>query len=107
MANKQETPKAKANTKFAGQRHNVRKRVVTMRTRKLMSWAAIAAELEVAPRTARRIFQEAKGEHTHHDHLPNKGGRFPTTATPADPALVVLPGDGTINEWVKVGTPAE
>lgn len=86
-------------------RHNARKRVVTMRTKKLMSWAAIAAELEVAPRTARRLFQEAMGEHTHHDHLPNKGGRFPTTAVPADPKLVVLPGDGSVNEWHKVVAP--
>ena len=97
------TPAKKAaKGKFAGNRHNVRKRVVTMRTKKLMSWADIAAELEVAPRTARRIFQEAMGEHQHHDHLPGKGGRFPTTAVPADPKAVVLPGNGAINTWVKV-----
>lgn len=102
MAKNTETPKANKNAKFAGQRHNVRKRVVSMRTKKLMSWADIAAELEVAPRTARRIFQEAKGEHQHHDHLPNKGGRFPTTSHLVDAeAKPVLVGDGSINAWTR------
>jgi hypothetical protein len=84
----------------ANQRKNISKRVVTMRTRKLMSWAAIGAEIGCAPRTARKLFQEARGEHQHHDHLPNKGGRFPTTSylLSADTAPV-LPGNGSNNEW--------
>ena len=87
-------------------RANISKQVVQMRTRKLMSWAAIGAEFGVAPRTARRLFQEAKGDHQHHDHLPNKGGRFPTTAVPAEQGKVRLAGNGAINTWVRPdGTP--
>lgn len=86
-----------------GNRNNLRKRVVRMRTKELMSWAAIGNELGVAPRTVRRLFQEQVGEHQHHDHLPNKGGRFPTTAVPADPKAVVLSGQsGKVNKWVPL-----
>lgn len=89
-----------------GQRHNLRKRVVKLRTKELLSWAEIGNQLGVAPRTVRRLFQEQVGAHQHHDHLPNKGGRFPTTAVPADTKAVVLTGDGTVNTWVPLA-PAE
>lgn len=108
MSKQTKTTKSKTNgnTKFSGNRHNVRKRVVTMRTKKLMSWQQIADELEVAPRTARKLFQEQVGEHQHHDHLPNKGGRYPTTAVPTGDSTV-LPGDGSVNSWAKVGAESE
>ena len=96
-------------------RHNTIRRIVKLRTKDLLSWQDIAAMLEIAPRTARRLFQEAKGEHQHHDHLPGKGGRFPAGQYNADtqetivwlPDLEdgvapVLPGDGSVNPWYKV-----
>lgn len=95
--------------KFGSQRNNMRKKVYRLRTKGLLSWAAIAAELEVAPRTARTLFQEAAGTHQHHDHLPNKGGRFPSGQHTEDDTLIVffpeaeryLVGDGTHNAWFK------
>ncbi len=66
-----------ANRKFGSQRGNKRSQVVRMRTKDLMSWAQIGEALEIAPRTARRLFQEKAGAHTHHGLLPGKGGRLP------------------------------
>lgn len=89
-----------ANRKFGSNRHNISRKVVRLRTKDLLSWAEIAAILEIAPRTARKLFQERTGTHQHHDHLPNKGGRFPVEwATTAEQP--VLPGNGEINEWFK------
>jgi hypothetical protein len=87
--------------KFGKNRHNVGRKVVRLRTKDLLSWASIAAMLEISPRTARKLFQERVGEHQHHDHLPSRGGRFPNwwVTTAEQP---VLPGDGTVNEWEKV-----
>jgi len=53
----------------------VKAQVVRMRTKANMSWASIATELNIAPRTARRIFDEARGPGAHHGLLPGKGGR--------------------------------
>ncbi len=98
-----------SNAKFNGNRHNVRSKIVRMRTKDLMSWAAIAAELEIAPRTARRIFQEKVGEGQHHDHLPSKGGRFPAGKFVNEEFIVwtttaevpFLDGTGHVNDWFK------
>lgn len=51
------------------------KSIVSMRDKKQMSWAQIAATKGVAPRTARRLYNEVKGEGAHHGLLPGKGGR--------------------------------
>lgn len=49
---------------------------VTSKRNKGMAWRAIAADLEVAPRTVRRIFDEANGEGAHFaSRIPGKGGR--------------------------------
>lgn len=98
-----------------GRRHNTTRSIVSMRTKKLMSWRDIAAKLDIAPRTARRLFQEAMGEHQHHDHLPGKGGRFPAGQyNPKDETVTtwlpdldegeapVLEGDGSVSKWYKV-----
>lgn len=52
-----------------------RKFVVTQRDTKKLSWADIAEVLGVAPRTARRMYDEVKGEGAHHGLLEGKGGR--------------------------------
>jgi hypothetical protein len=65
----------KGNKKFGSQRGNKRSRVVGLRN-KGESWAAIAAELEIAPRTARRLYDEKVGEGAHFaSRIPGKGGR--------------------------------
>lgn len=74
------TTKNTGNKKFGAQRNNKRRSVVSMRDKRQMSWAAIAETLEVAPRTARRLYQEQKGTGTHHGLLPGKGGRRPVAA---------------------------
>jgi predicted DNA-binding transcriptional regulator YafY len=53
------------------------KRVVQLRDGKAAkSWKAIAQELEVSPRTVRRMYDEAKGEGAHFEsRLEGKGGR--------------------------------
>jgi hypothetical protein len=87
--------------KFGSNRHNISRKVVRMRTKDLMSWMSIAAELGISPKLARKLFQERTGEHQHHDHLQGKGGRFPrdwdTTAE-----VPYLPGKGQINDWFKL-----
>jgi hypothetical protein len=101
------------NAKFASNRTSVTKQVAAMRLNKFMSWADIAAELSVAPRTARRLFQERLGEHQHHDHLPSKGGRYPSgqfvnetivTWVPdiAEDEVPVLDNSRTVSTWVKL-----
>jgi hypothetical protein len=99
-ASKAKEKKMAANKKFGKNRFNTTRKVVRMRTKNLMSWAAIAAELEIAPRTARRLFQERSGAHQHHDHLPAKGGRFPAQWTTVE--TPVLPGNGSYNSWEKM-----
>jgi hypothetical protein len=63
------------NTSTGKRNPNERKRVVRMRDRDEMSWAAIAEALEIAPRTARRIYDEAKGDGAHFESRPLVGGR--------------------------------
>lgn len=99
--------------KFGSQRHNIRRKVVRMRLKDMLSWADIAAELDIAPRTARKLFQESEGEGQHHDHIPGKGGRFPAGKLNDDGVVVwaaeegvYLPGDGTHNVWFKTELPA-
>lgn len=67
MAAKKQTP--------AQKRAADRKKVVSMRDTKKTSWAVIAEAIGVAPRTARRIYDEVKGEGAHHGLLEGKGGR--------------------------------
>lgn len=59
--------------KFGSQRHNVRRKVVSMRN-KGASWVEIAEAIESAPRTARRIFDEAKGQGQHYFAEVGRGG---------------------------------
>lgn len=63
-------------TKAGTRNGNVLRQVTAMRNAG-NSWATIAAKLEIAPRTARRIFQEKNGAGSHHGLLPGKGGRRP------------------------------
>ena len=70
----------KFTTKTGARNGNVLKQVVNLRDKKEMSWAAIAAELDIAPRTARRLYQEKNGVGSHHGLLPGKGGRRPVVA---------------------------
>lgn len=90
-----------SNRKFGSNRHNVARKVVRLRTKELLSWQAIADQLDIAPRTARKLFQERTGEHQHHDHLPSKGGRFPAQWDVDAEVAPYLPGTGEINEWHK------
>lgn len=58
-------------------------KIVRMRTKSEMSWAAIGDELGIAPRTVRRIFDEAQGPEAHFaSRLPGKGGRTRATEAP-------------------------
>lgn len=98
--------------KFGSQRHNMAKKVYRLRTKKLMSWVAIGAEMDITPRMANRLFQEVAGKHQQHDHLPGKGGRFPSGRYTEDAIIVYVPtegaylaGDGTHNEWSKTEVP--
>lgn len=63
------------NKKFGAQRGNVRSKIVRMRTKDQMSWVDIAGELNIAPRTARRLFDEKMGDGAHFGLLDGKGGR--------------------------------
>lgn len=71
-----------ANKKFGSQRGNKARRVVSLRN-KGESWASIAADLDIAPRTARRLYDERQGQDAHFaSRIPGKGGRtrqVPTT----------------------------
>lgn len=72
-----------AEKKFGKNRHNITRKVTSMRNKRGLSWAEIAKELEIAPRTARRLFQEKNGVGSHHGLLPGKGGRRPVDAAAA------------------------
>lgn len=98
--------------KFGSNRNNIRRKVVRLRTKELMSWKDIATALDIAPRTARKLFQEAEGQGQHHDHIPGKGGRFPAGRLNDDGIVVwaaeegvYLTGDGTHNTWFKTELP--
>ena len=54
-----------------------RRTAVSMRDAKKnpASWAQIAAKLGVSAKTARRLYDEIKGEGAHHGLLEGKGGR--------------------------------
>lgn len=63
-------------TKTGGRQANIAKTVVARRDKKGQAWRTIAADLEVAPRTVRRIYDEVKGEGAHFaSRVPGKGGR--------------------------------
>lgn len=66
----------RSNKKVNGMlRHNARRKVVSLRDKHQQSWAEIGEALDIAPRTVRRLYDEAKGEGAHHHYLPGKGGR--------------------------------
>lgn len=71
--------KAPANKKFAtktGKRDpNVRRKVVSQRDKQNRSWRAIGADLGIAPRTVRAIYDEVKGAGAHFESRPLPGGR--------------------------------
>lgn len=75
MAASTTTTRKPANRKFGRNRFNTARKVTRMRNKDQMSWAEIGKALEIAPRTARRLFQEANGVGSHHGLLPGKGGR--------------------------------
>lgn len=79
-------------TTNAPARATTAEKVVNLRNVGLMSWAQIGAELGFAPRTARRLYQESQGEHSHHGLLPSKGGRLPKGYVTTDAAALVTPG---------------
>lgn len=74
------TVAAKINKVGKVTRANLRKMIVARRDKKQMSWAQIGAEFNIAPRTARRLYDEAKGEGAHYGLLQGKGGRRPVDA---------------------------
>lgn len=65
----------KFSTKAGTRQAKVMDRVVRLRDKNELSWVTIATELDIAPRTARRIYDERKGAGAHHGLLPGKGGR--------------------------------
>lgn len=69
--------KAPANRKFGSQRGNKRAQIVRLRTKENLSWAQIGTTLDIAPRTARRLFDEKMGDGAHVGLLLGKGGRRP------------------------------
>ena len=58
-------------------RKAVQTKVVNLRDKKQLAWAVIGQEVGVAPRTARRLYDEVKGAGAHVGLLPGKGGRRP------------------------------
>lgn len=71
----------KLTTKAGERQAKVLKQVTALRDSKGMSWAAIAKQLEVSPRTVRRIYDEANGEDAHFaSRIEGKGGRTRQTA---------------------------
>jgi hypothetical protein len=78
-------------------RETTAEKVVNLRNVGLMSWAQIGAELGFAPRTARRLYQESQGEHSHHGLLPSKGGRLPKGFVTTDAKALTAPGSAP---WV-------
>jgi hypothetical protein len=98
------TVKTTPATPAAPTRESVSQKVVNLRNVGLMSWAQIGAEVGVAPRTARRLYQESEGAHSHHGLLPGRGGRLPVGFVTTDEAALVKPGSGT---WVPRTDPAE
>lgn len=72
-----------AQTKQQPTRKAQQTKVVTMRDKQHKSWMTIGAELGVAPRTARRMYDEVKGEGAHHGLLEGKGGRSPVEKSAA------------------------
>lgn len=66
-------------------RKQIQTKVVNLRDKKAFSWVMIGNELGVAPRTARRLYDELKGAGAHHGLLEGKGGRRPV-AKPAPKA---------------------
>lgn len=64
----------KFTTKSGARNGNTLVKVTQMR-KAGQSWATIAAKLDIAPRTARRLYDEKNGAGSHHGLLPGKGGR--------------------------------
>lgn len=70
------TKASTGNKKFGSQRGNKRAQVVSLRNKKGMAWRAIAAQLDIAPRTARRLYDEKAGPGAHYEsRIAGKGGR--------------------------------
>lgn len=67
--------KATAKRVVGKDRTTAAKTVVNLRDKKHLSWGQIAVQLNVAPRTTRRMYDEVKGAGAHHGLLPGKGGR--------------------------------
>lgn len=65
----------KHTNKDGSRNKSVAKRIVRMRDKDNLSWRNIAAELEIAPRTVRRMYDEVKGEGAHFSSRPLVGGR--------------------------------
>lgn len=63
----------------AQERDRVRlaQRVVKARDKQHKSWLRIAADYNVSPGTARRLYDEVQGAGAHVGLLPGKGGRLP------------------------------
>lgn len=71
----------KFTTKTGARSSATAKKVVSLRDNKGLAWRAIAEQLEVAPRTVRRIYDEVKGEGAHFaSRLEGKGGRTQAAA---------------------------
>lgn len=68
-------------TKTGARSAAIAKKVVSLRDKKGLAWRAIASELEVAPRTVRRMYDEVKGEGAHFaSRIEGKGGRTQAAA---------------------------
>lgn len=59
------------------ERVRLAQRVVRARDKQHKSWLRIAADYEVSPGTARRLYDEVQGQGAHVGLLPGKGGRHP------------------------------
>lgn len=69
----------KFTTKTGTRNGNVLVKVTRLRNQG-NSWKVIADSLGIAPRTARRLYDEKNGEGSHHGLIPGKGGRTVTAA---------------------------
>lgn len=68
------------------ERKALQTKVTNLRDKKQQAWAEIGAQLGIAPRTARRVYDELNGAGAHHGLLDGKGGRRPVVKPEAKPA---------------------
>lgn len=61
------------------ERVRLAQRVVRARDKQKKSWIVIASEYGISAGTARRLYDEVKGDGAHIGLLPGKGGRLPVT----------------------------